>query len=146
MLHGTFVLCGTKNYLFSCLQEQQRELKKKIDELAAKFNKITLPSVPKHLQPRSKQNTEHAQYLIAHHTPHMPVHLHIRPHQIYHQCKNENETSRKGGENLRHLVDSKTAKFIIFLTVHVIDLCACKFSRQRTPENMISTDICLRSE
>ena len=54
MLYGTFVLCGTMNYLFLYLQEQQRELKKKIDELAAKFNKITLPSVPKHLQPRSK--------------------------------------------------------------------------------------------
>ena len=54
MLHGTFVLCGTKNYLFSYLQEQQKEMRKKVDELGAKFNKITLPSVPKHLQPRSK--------------------------------------------------------------------------------------------
>ena len=54
MLHGTFVLRGTKNCLLLYLQEQQKELKKKVDELAAKFNKITLPSVPKHLQPRGK--------------------------------------------------------------------------------------------
>ena len=54
MLHGAFVLCGTKNYLFSYFQEQDKKMKKKVEELAAKFNKITLPSVPKHLQPRSK--------------------------------------------------------------------------------------------
>ena len=40
----------SKNYLFLYLQEQQKQAKERLEKLALKFKKITLPPVPEHLK------------------------------------------------------------------------------------------------